>query len=68
MNNKKNKKIEKTNFLELISWDAAICSATQEIPKILQNSECSLPCSQEPSTGPYLKQDQSIPHHFNLFL
>jgi hypothetical protein len=25
--------------------------------------EGSLPCSQDPSTGPYPKADQSSPHH-----
>jgi hypothetical protein len=25
--------------------------------------ECSLPCSQEPSTGPYAEPDQSSPYH-----
>jgi hypothetical protein len=28
----------------------------------------SLPCSQEPSTGPYPESDQSNPHHHILFL
>jgi hypothetical protein len=35
--------------------------------------EVSLPCSQEPSTGPYHKSDQSSPYylskiHFNIIL
>jgi hypothetical protein len=30
--------------------------------------EGSLPCSQEPSTGPYSEPDQSIPYHTILFL
>jgi hypothetical protein len=35
------------------SWEAASCAAAQELPIILYNPEGSLPCSQEPSTGPY---------------
>jgi hypothetical protein len=30
--------------------------------------EGSLPCLQEPTTGPYPKSDQSSPYHPNLFL
>jgi hypothetical protein len=30
--------------------------------------ESLLPCSQEPSTGPYLEPDESIPFHPILFL
>jgi hypothetical protein len=30
--------------------------------------EGSLPCSQEPSTGPYPEEDQSNPHYPILFL
>jgi hypothetical protein len=30
--------------------------------------EGSLPCSQEPATGPYPKPDQSSPHNPILFL
>jgi hypothetical protein len=35
------------------SWEAANCAATQEILSIYLEPEGSLPCSQEPSTGPY---------------
>jgi hypothetical protein len=37
------------------SWEAASSAATKEFPNILG----SLPCSQEPSTGPYPKPNGS---------
>jgi hypothetical protein len=30
--------------------------------------EGSLPCSQEPSTGPYPESDQSSPYHTSFYL
>jgi hypothetical protein len=30
--------------------------------------ENSLPCSQEPATGPYPQPEESIPYQANLFL
>jgi hypothetical protein len=55
------------------SREAASCAATEELPSILFNPQDSLPCSQEPSTGPYPEPDQSSPYHpilslQNLFL
>jgi hypothetical protein len=44
------------------SRDAANCAATQELPSILWNPEGSLPCSQQPSTGPYPEPDRSSPY------
>jgi hypothetical protein len=55
------------------SWKAASRSSTLELKK---NSwkvpEGSLPCSQEPTTGPYPEPDQSCPYNtiinFNIIL
>jgi hypothetical protein len=44
------------------SWEANSPSLSQEIPSILWNPEDSLPCSQEPITGPYPEPDESSPH------
>jgi len=30
--------------------------------------EGSLPCSQQPTSGPYSESDESSPHHPSLFL
>jgi hypothetical protein len=51
------------------SRKAASCAATQELPNKFMEPEGSLPCSQEPSTGPYPELDQSNPYHpinFNI--
>jgi hypothetical protein len=45
------------------SWKAASHAATQELPNIFKESECSLSCSQDPSTDPYAEPDQSNPYH-----
>jgi hypothetical protein len=45
------------------SWEAAIWAVTQEFPSILWKPEGSLPCSQEPSTGPYPEPDNTGPYH-----
>jgi hypothetical protein len=57
------------------SREAASRSATQKFPKHFMEPKVSLPCSQEPSTGPYPEPDQSSPYHpilskihFNIFL
>jgi hypothetical protein len=52
-----------TKFLELSSsWEAASCAAIKNFPTFME-SEGSLPCSQEPSTGPYPESDQSSSYH-----
>jgi len=43
------------------SWEADSLSASEEILPLLWNPECSLPCSQEPTTGPYSDPDASTP-------
>jgi hypothetical protein len=59
----------KTNSMELkISWEAASRSAAQEFPQHFMVPEGSLPCSQEPSTGPYPEPDQSSQYLPILFL
>jgi hypothetical protein len=46
------------------SWEAISGTATQELFNILWNPKVySLPCSQEPSTGPYPEPDQSSQCH-----
>jgi hypothetical protein len=50
-----------TNYLELSpSREVANCAATKER---FMETEGSLLCSQEPSTGPCLEPDQSTPPH-----
>jgi hypothetical protein len=44
-------------------WEAVSCAAAQEIPNILCEPEGSLPCSQEPSPGPYPEPDECSPYH-----
>jgi hypothetical protein len=45
------------------SWEAISYAATQELPNILWNPKVHLPCSREPSAGPYAEPDQSSPYH-----
>jgi hypothetical protein len=56
------------------SWEAANCAATQELTSNFMEPDGLLPCSQEPSTGPYPEPDRSSPYHhilskiyFNIF-
>jgi hypothetical protein len=49
------------------SWEAYSHSASQEIPLIFIKHEGSLPCSQKPTTGPYLEPDEFCPKLLNLF-
>jgi hypothetical protein len=44
------------------SWEADSHLATQEISPLLMETEGSLPCSQQPDTGPYPEPDESSPH------
>jgi len=45
-----------------LSWEANSRSARQEIPRLLLEPEGSLPCSQDPDTGPYPEPDEYSPH------
>jgi hypothetical protein len=46
------------------SWGAANWAANQELPSILWNPKvCVIPCSQEPSIGPYPEPYKSNPSH-----
>jgi hypothetical protein len=48
------------------SWEAPGCAATLEFPTYYETG--SLPCSQEPSIGPYPEPDESSPYHPILYL
>jgi hypothetical protein len=43
--------------------EATSCVATQELPQHFMKPEGSLPCSQQPSSGPYPEPDQSSSYH-----
>jgi hypothetical protein len=51
-----------------LSWEAANCAATQELPKYFMEPEGSLPRLQEPSTGPCTEPERYNPYHLILFL
>jgi hypothetical protein len=50
------------------SWEAYSHSDSQEIPPSFVESEGSLQCSQEPTTGSYPEPDISSPQFSILFL
>jgi hypothetical protein len=41
----------------ILSLQATNCAVTQEFLQIFMETKGSLPCSQEPSTGPYPEPD-----------
>jgi hypothetical protein len=43
------------------SWKADSRSVS-ELPRLLWTPKISLPCSQQPATGPYPEPDKSSPH------
>jgi hypothetical protein len=49
------------------SWETNSHSTSQEIPRLLMEPEGSLPCSQQPATGPYPEPHVSSPHLSNQF-
>jgi hypothetical protein len=56
-----------TDFMKLSpSWETASWAGTQKFPQYFMEPEGSLPCSQDPSTGPYPEPDRSSPYHPNL--
>jgi hypothetical protein len=58
-----------TNFLQqYYSWEADSALASQENTLHFMEPEGSLPCLQEPATGPYPKPDESSPCVHSLFL
>jgi hypothetical protein len=48
------------------SWEADSRSVSQEIPRLMEPKD-SVPCSQEPATGPCPEPDESTPHPPTLF-
>jgi hypothetical protein len=48
-------------------WEADSHSASQQIPPPFMEPIVSLPCSQEPATGPYPEPVASSPHLPILF-
>jgi hypothetical protein len=56
-----------THFLTELSPSCKLCSLSRTSQHFME-PEGSLPCSQEPSTGPYPQPYQSNPHHAILSL
>jgi hypothetical protein len=57
-----------TNSMEQSpSWETNTHPAIQEIPPPFMEPEGSLPCSQQPATGPYFHTDPSSPQLPTLF-
>jgi hypothetical protein len=44
------------------TWEGNSRKSIQEDPLTLTEPESSLPCSQQPATGPYPEPDASSPH------
>jgi hypothetical protein len=59
-------KHKQTSFTEQSSSCEENHSASQETPTFME-PEVSLPCSQQPATGPYPELDASSPHLLTLF-
>jgi hypothetical protein len=47
------------------SWEANYCSASQKIPHVLRKLKFRY-CVHKSATGPYLDQDEFIPHPSSL--
>jgi len=59
---------KKSNSVEQSPWKANSHLASQEICPFFNKLWSSLPCSQVPTTGPYLEWDVSSPHLPTHFL